>query len=277
MPGVNFRIGRSLNGPRTGIDWNGNPSGRRAIRFNSPPAIVPMTYIWKVYQRQQITRSPNHRYYTTFFYGYEGTFTGSSNYYGNHPYPSPTAPTSDGKWEISTQGMDYIGLGTNNDDAASSPHVVEGWYSQAAVYKNVSSTGEAKFWFNLPSTDTSNFIERTGLGTFSAAASPIIIWGQAPDNGSNQSWGGYTQWEEQNAIIRGVQIYTSALTEAQIIALAAKEYDSEVLAYCTANSITSLWYLNMNWTVADISDKSGNGHNPSWVNTNSEVAADWSE
>lgn len=49
------------------------------------------------------------------------------------------------------------------------------------------------------------------------------------------------------------------------MALSAIEYDSEVLAYCSANGVTSLWYLNMNWRLDDISDKSGNGRNQSWA------------
>jgi len=64
-----------------------------------------------------------------------------------------------------------------------------------------------------------------------------------------------------------VQVYNAALTEAQIVALAAKDYDADVLSYCSANGIASLWYLNMNWTLDDITDKSGAGHHPSWAGT----------
>jgi len=118
----------------------------------------------------------------------------------------------------------------------------------------------------LPSTGTSKTITRDSTGQTNPP-SPCLIWAQAPDNGSGQSWGGYSRWEEQNAIIRGVQVYNAALTEAQIVALAAKDYDADVLSYCSANGIASLWYLNMNWTLDDITDKSGAGHHPSWAGT----------
>ena len=33
----------------------------------------------------------------------------------------------------------------------------------------------------------------------------------------------------------------------------------------TANGASNMWYMNLNPTPSDISDKSGNGHNPAWV------------
>ena len=94
------------------------------------------------------------------------------------------------------------------------------------------------------------------------------MFGQAPDtNGGGISWNGdgYPSWEEQNAIIRGIQVYSSFLSQADIVALAALETDAAVLAYCAANGITSLWYLNMNPTPTDVTDKSGNEHHGSWT------------
>jgi hypothetical protein len=272
-------FGRYVFGPvLTGLDWNGNPSTQRAILFSNPHSnglpMYPATYIWKVYQRNQVSGvGDNSRYYTTFFWGNNGTFVWGGgytrSYYGAHPYPV-TAPTGDGKWEISTNGTDAV-----TRDDASSPYVTNDvWYDQALVVQDIGGgTYRHKFYVDLPSTASANTITYDRASTPVEPPSPCLIWGQAPDNGSGQSWGGYSRWEEQNAIIRGVQVYNAALTEAQIQALSAFDTDASVLSYCTAQSITSLWYLNMNWKVSDITDKSGAGHNMSWLGATRP--ADW--
>lgn len=271
--GVNFVLGDvGLNivyrdSERTGLDWSGNPSGRRAIVFTTLTGFTPnaATWIWKIYQRQQVSGVGDlSRYYTTFFYGNNGSFNYGAgydqSYYGAHPYPIP-ANTGDGKWEISVNANDYI---TRDDTSA--PYLTEKWHSQAFRVQNTSGNiHEFKFWIDLPSVTTANTITQSVNSARTTAPSPCIIFGQAPDNGSGQSWGGYSRWEETNGIIRGVQIYAAVLTEAQITALAALETNAAVLAKCTELGISAPWYLNMNWTVTDISDKSGNGHDPSWA------------
>jgi len=57
-------------GALTGLDWNGNPSARRAIVFSGVVAAglsaYPATYLWKVYQRNQVSGiGDGTRYYTT--------------------------------------------------------------------------------------------------------------------------------------------------------------------------------------------------------------------
>jgi hypothetical protein len=268
---------RSAAEALTALEWDGTAPGRRAILFSSPPAAYPMTYIWKVFQRNQVTGVGDlSRYYTTFFHGPNGIFTGGNNYYGCHPYPTP--PTEgDGKWELSTNSLDYTGRGTNQANSGGDPFVTNGrWYSQALVVSSGGGNLNHKFYIDLPSTSSADFIEQNFTATYSAPASPCIIWGQAPDNGSGASWGGYSRWEEQNARIRGIQIYTSALTEAQIVALAAKDYDADVKTYWTANSITSHWYLNMNPRTDKIADqRTSTQHNPTLVSTNGAAPADW--
>ena len=74
----------------------------------------------------------------------------------------------------------------------------------------------------------------------------------------------FIAWEEQNAVVRGIQIYASALTEAQILALEGLETDAEVLTAVGELGVTSLWYLNMNPRPSDVTDKSGSGHDPVW-------------
>lgn len=237
------------------------------LYWHSPMPMYPATYLFKVYQRNQVSGiGDGSRYYTTFFWGNDGVFVWGTgyerSYYGAHPYPIP-APTGDGKWEISTSANDFV-----TRDDGSSPYVAnDAWYSQAFVAQDIGGgTYQHRFYIALPSVSAANRITNKVTSAPITPPTPAIVIGQTPDNGSGQSWGGYSRWEEQNAIIRGLQFYSSPLAEAQIVALAALESDAEVLAYCAANAITSLWYLNMNPTPEDVTDKRGFGtpHNPSW-------------
>ena len=252
---------------KTGLDWDGTAPGRRQILWSTPPNMHPATYLLKIYQRQQVTSPSTERYYTTFFWGNNGLFEYGAGYdrsfYGFHPYPIP-ANTGDGKWEISVAATDYY----DRDDVANSePYAeVNRWYNQACIARLVSGTTyEYKFYIDLPLVDPYYTITKQINAAATTPPSPALMVGQAPDDGSGGSWGHYARWEEQNAIIRGWQVYEGVLTEAQILYLSALETDAEVLARCSSLGISNLWYLNMNWTVGDISDKSGNNHNPIWV------------
>lgn len=252
----------------TGLDWSGTGPGIRQITWNSPLTAHPATYLWKVFQRNQVTsRADGNRYYSTFFHGNNGTFNWGAgdqrSYYGCHPYPTPpTLPNpGDGKWEVSVGGGDTV-----TRDDASAPFVVnDQWYSQACTARVVTGTDyEYKFYVDLPSVATSNTITVSlPANPYVAPPSPALMVGQAP-NLAGKSWGGYDNWEEQNAIIRGFMVFASILTETQIVALSGFSTDAQVIAYCAAQGLT-LWYLNMNWTVGDITDKSGAGHHPAWT------------
>jgi hypothetical protein len=59
-------------------------------------------------------------------------------------------------------------------------------------------------------------------------------------------------------MLRGIQIYSAGLSLSDVL--------SEVRApLSTVAGMTSIWYLNLNPTPLDISDKSGRGHHPEWV------------
>lgn len=266
----------------TGLDWDGTAPGRRMLYWHSPPAAygtgnAGMTYLFKVFQRAQVAnRLDGTQYYTNFFWGNDGAFSGY--FYGAHPYPVNADGSLDGsgagKFEISTHFVDYLfrdSYGGTQDQAgiAAQPNVTNNqWYPQAFKATRSGSVFTHKYFLNLPSvaaadTMTFGFDDSTWLN--SAPATPAIVIGQAPDNGAGLSWGGYSGWEEQNAIIRGIQIYDGGLSEAHIVALSALDSDAAVLAYCTANSLAAPWYLNMNPTPTDVTDKSGNGHHGSWA------------
>ena len=78
--------------------------------------------------------------------------------------------------------------------------------------------------------------------------------------------------ERLSGRLRGMQIYSDALSLAQIQARMDLASDVAVVA---ANP-SSLFYCNLNPTPDDISDKSGSGHNPSWHDSANKATL-WTE
>jgi Fibronectin type III domain len=246
-----------------GLEWPGDGSVRRMLYWHNPFPIYDATYIFRVYPRKKIvpTNSPT-GYYTTFFWGNDGTFiwdNGNANtYYGAHPYPVPP-PNGPGQWEISVYSNDYV-TGTEVQ--------WDRWYIQAfRAWRESPSITHQEFYYDLP--DTSKVITKTIDDPTWASQNPptpAIVIGQAPDlNGV--SWGGYPGWEEFNGIIRGIQIYSGLLSVSEI--------QSEIATPgSTANGRNFMWYLNIDPQPSDVTDKKGMGtaHNPSWSGT---TALEW--
>ena len=227
----------------TGLNFPSNGSTSADVRFRfTGSALLPMypaTYIWRVNPRQQAG------YYTTFFWGPDGAFTGAS-YYGAHPYPdSPTSTTH--HWELSIDGKDFI-----NDANGNSTLLGYGaWKTQALrVYDNGTNKVHEFYW-DLP--DTTRVIrvllDRSYGST--APSNPALNFGDAPWSRGN---------ERLSGILRGIQLYNSALSVADILSEASTPLS-------TSAGSSAIWYLNMNPTPSDISDKSGKGHNPSWASS----------
>src|SRR5262249_48671437 len=64
-----------------GLEWPGDGSVRRMLYWHNPFPIYDATYIFKVYPRK---KTGTYNYYTTFFWGNDGTFTwdnGNANTY----------------------------------------------------------------------------------------------------------------------------------------------------------------------------------------------------
>lgn len=231
---------------KSGLDFPGAAAttGTIRFRFTNPLAQYPATYIWRVYPRSQ----PH--YYTTFFWGNDGEFwwdNGNPNsYYGAHPYPSPSpnqVPAQDVGprfWEVSVDGLDVL-----------SPTTVEynRWHTQALRVWSDSSGKHHEFYWDLP--DTSKVIRYTASVNYanSPPPSPALTFGDAPWNPSNEILYG---------ILRGIQVYRSSLSLQDILTESEQPLS-------TAPGASNIWYMNLNPTPTDISDKSGAGHNPSWV------------
>ncbi|HKJ94973.1 MAG TPA: hypothetical protein VKA32_05035, partial [Gammaproteobacteria bacterium] len=227
-----------------GLDFPGSAavSSTMRFRFRNPLEIYPATYIWRAYPRRQSG------YYTAFFWGNDdgqgniNTFVDA--YYGFHPYPDPPPSGDQAKWEIAVDFNDFT----------SASNVVYGrWYTQAARCWEDPVTGEKhhEFYWDLPNTDASHRVTRTVRQSWGETypPAPALTWGDAPWNPGNEVWDG---------MLTGFQIYSTDLTVQQIL-------DEVQSPLSTAAGQNNIWYLNLNPTPSDISDKSGNGHNPEWV------------
>jgi len=243
-------------GAITGLDFPGSAGVTRTMRFkfvnpqsNGLPIYGPggngVTYIWRAYPRQQ----PG--YYTAFFWanddgqGNINTFTWvggnvADTYYGAHPYPRlPDVNRHD--WEISIEQNDYVN-GTV---------VYDRWYTQALRVWSDATGKHHEFYWDLPNTDASHRVTRdspTSWGNRNPPA-PALTWGDAPWNPGKEVWSG---------ILRGFQIYSALLSLSDIQSEANTPLS-------TAAGRNNIWYLNLNPTPTDISDKSGRGHHPVWV------------
>jgi len=264
-----------------GLEWPGTGSTRRMLYWTNPQSnglpIYPATYIFRVYPRKKVypgscygSGSCNNKYWTTFFWGNNGRFDWSGGvartYYGAHPYPVP--PTNGTQeWEISAQGHDIVtGVEVTWNR----------WHVQAfRAHRLGNGQPVHEFYYDLPTPVTTPLGSHPNLDyqVFDAAygtqqpPSPALVMGQAPDfNGV--SWGGYPGWEEFSGIIRGIQIYNSYLSDADVAAEIASPMS-------TAAGQASIWYLNLDPRPSDVTDKKGTGtaHNPSWDGT---TALEWS-
>jgi hypothetical protein len=246
----------------TGLDFPGSDAVSTTMRFkfvnphtNGLPIYGPggngVTYIWRAYPRQQAG------YYTAFFWGNDDgqgnintflwkTVNGIPNYaadtyYGAHPYPRYPNPLLH-DWEIAVEQHDF----TNGQV------VYDRWYTQAfRAWADANGNKHHEFYWDLPNTDASHMVTRVSHPSWGNTnpPAPALTWGDAPWAPGNEVW---------NGVLRGIQIYTSLLSLSDMLSEAS-------VPLSTAAGKNTVWYLNMNPTPSDISDKSGRGHNPMWV------------
>lgn len=244
-----------------GIEFPSNPDIKDGdtvrFRFRDPgklglPIYGPdgsgVTYIFRVYPKQQ----PG--YYTTFFWGnddgkgtmetFEWNNSIAETYYGMHPYPDKGGDaTLTHQWELSIEQDDFVN-GT----------VAKGrWYTQAVRVWSDWRGKHHEFYWDLPNIDPSHLVTHTSPRSWGEVnpPAPALTFGDAPWNPGK---------ELCSCILRGIQIYASKLSLLDI--------QNEIASpQSTAAGTHSIWYLNMNPTPTDISDKSGRGHNPEWVGT----------
>lgn len=243
----------------TGLEFPSNPDIANGstvrFKFTNPqtrglpiygPGGTGVTYIFRVYPKQQSG------YYTTFFWGNDdgqdtlATFLWKNGvadtYYGMHPYPDGGGDTTaTHKWEVSIE----------QDDFVNGAVVMNQWYTQAVRVWSDGSGKHHEFYWDLPKTDAAHRVTRNSLTSANSVnpPSPALTFGDAPWQPGN---------ELCSCILRGIQIYAAKLSLTDI-------QNEIAVPKSTAVGASTIWYLNVNPTPTDISDKSGKGHNPEWV------------
>jgi hypothetical protein len=281
-------------GPISGLEWDGNETTntQRVLRWLSPFAIYDATYIFRVYPKGPKNGGASHpNYWTAFFWGNYGTFNSSANYYGAHPYPFDGNDVSTGQnWEISLIADDFAeaDIGANRDcgngvwGAGGPPSETNNgaaatwnrWYTQVfRAFRIDANTLRNQFIWDwdlfVSSSGASGWFQKTvSSATWGTVGNnpttPSIVVGEAPPNDANTaSWGDYTGREQFKGIIRGIQMYDALVgTNAYVPTVANLADISSELS--SPGSVRTPWYLNLNPTPSDVTDKSGSGHNPSF-------------
>ncbi|MBT8440374.1 MAG: hypothetical protein KJO91_11650, partial [Gammaproteobacteria bacterium] len=206
-----------------------------------------ITYIFRTYYRAQ-TATPG--YFTNFFYSDDDSWFqggGAGNGYGFHPYPVNASGQTD-----NTQLENHIhSIADGSDYPANTGTWVNHqvtflqWYLNVVqIINNGTNAVTYRYYYDYEN-NPSTYIETTGHNP-SEPINPVIAFGDAPHAPGDEVLSG---------IIRDIRIYNTLLTRSEV--------DQEISS--VGSSGNTPWYYNLDPTPTDISDKSGNGHNPSWI------------
>lgn len=228
----------------TGLLYAGNtewdpdaPSASASPRWgwDPPPiAFAPATFIYRIHPVAQ----PNGGGYWTCFFdaqdsGHLVFDFANWNYWGCHPYPNPPEHGTP-QWEISAfNGGDFLGAAVVFDQDYICVARMSASYLATFAYD----------WVSYAANNANGRIIQQGADE-GDAPNRVLCWGDAPWRIGGEVFSG---------IMRGFQFYSSHLSNADVASELADP-----------GSVASPWYLNLNPTPTDISDKSGNGNHPSW-------------
>jgi hypothetical protein len=237
--------------PKTGLtvpasDPYEHAGDATAFYWLNPLAHTPATYIFRAIYYSQVD------YYTNFFRcgNFGGDFAPETGFYGCHPFPAGgVLNATPHTFEIST--------GVPHTDIESLVNVSYGIeYVHCVIVTGTLLRPIIDFYY-----DFANSLNKVTYNWTSSAANYVdgptpglmFLNNPWPTEKSEAGYGSY----------RGFQIYSDALSvsDAQIEAA-----NDAVNIPQTLFGLGKIWYMNQNPTPSDISDKSGNGHNPSWQN-----------
>jgi hypothetical protein len=220
---------------------------------------------------------PQEGYYAVFWHApNDGSFSSVPYYFGTHPYPatdcqvngsgaaqSGSSTSTDHCWESAGPADRLATDGTNPGYVV----VKNTWYVQARRVRTGGACGsdyEHTYFLDLVNNPTRKILHcQSSLG--SAGSNPAFYMGSSDWTSSGDFNG-----ETLGGKIRGLQFYNAGLSDADILTEAANQYSNTPV---TAAGIANKWYMNQDPTVADVTDKSGAGHSPSWATA--VRPADW--
>ena len=157
--------------------------------------------------------------------------------------PAPTGPGATVTDTIDEPAGGQGGLDVGDGD-------YDRWYTQAFTISGGDAQQKSETFYYDFDVDTALIIELDPTGsmydTFLYGDDSALCFFDAPWNRGEESWSG---------VIRGFQIYHGiAMTVQQITDSLADPY-----------AVQDPWFLNINMTPDDITDKSGNGNDLVWV------------
>lgn len=264
----------------TALNFPANNAANSDIRFLFSGANLPArkasTILWASCSNSSITGYVTH----CFFSHNVGAFQADNYELGGHPYPANSASvdgtgqsTDPGGGSGTTHYMEMAGLSARDQIAVPGSAVAatkDGatWKRHALQTTLINGDTEVRhrYWPDVIG-DSTNYFERIVSNTgFPSPSAPAFYWGTS--DWRSGSAGANTNDETPNGKLRAFCIVDSgALTNAQIAAISALNTDADVTSYLSGQSLTP-WFINMNPTHTDVSDKSGAGHSPSWANSN---------
>ncbi|HKP96481.1 MAG TPA: hypothetical protein VJ385_12055 [Fibrobacteria bacterium] len=258
---------------------NGTPGGDIGLDWKGPniPSRINHTILW-----QWVGRDQNGFFAVAWHANNDGTWHGYSQpeyspmyEFGTHPFPyrAEAGISSDGQATYPSdyksgniQYMEIAGLIAAGRDFLASPgpgsayRFVPGHvYKQARTCRVIvggPNNGKLEHLFYVDLPDTTKVIRQVAPSGWPTPNAPVFRFGASPwtGNGSSNS-------ETPNGILRAFKMFP-ALSTADMLAESASD---QVNTPATANPP---WYINVNPTPTDVSDKSGAGHHPVWANSN---------
>ncbi len=259
-----------------GVIWPSNPDTNSDVRLNwtgsASVSRTAQTIIWKANYAQQ------DGYYAVWWRlpDAASSFTATEWHFGTHPWPGSTSVNGAGEatggtgstgtvhqQEIATIGasVDYI---TSPSAANGGPFTVTKgvWITSAATVEVISGTTlRHTYWPDI--SNTTSFIrqDRT-LASLNTPTSERVVFGGSPWTADDPTSGKNS--ESASGTFRYWKMFSAALSITDIATEAASNSDSAV----TTAGIASAFYSNINPTPTDVTDKSGNGNDPAWANSN---------
>ena len=203
-------------------------------------------------------------YYAQFWWsqGDGATFDPSAGYWGMHPYPTTLDNTgTDHVWELAIAGGDFFSAAGSTDVGQGTAVTKDVTYLQGmTVTRAIANSKTLKFYFNLPNTDSANYIQRVettaGYGE-SNPPSPKVTIGDSP-------WYTHYQHERASCVLDSIKIFNAALSESDLLAEAA-----DLSRVVTAAGQAAIWWGTYGFeTVDDLTCVFGTGRSFAWANSN---------
>ena len=267
-----------VSGPSAGLMFAANNAANSDVRLklngSNLPSRTGVTVLWESMRNSSITG-----YVTDFWFAYDdGVFHADEYEVGGHPYPANSSSvdgtgqsTDPGGGSGTTHYMEMAGLGARDQIStpgtavlATKDGVTRRRHALQIALINSNTQIQHRYYPSLL-VDSTNYFERvTTAASLPSPSAPSCYWGTS--DWRSGSGGADTNDETPNGMLRGFCIINSgSVSQAQMAAIAACETDAAVLAYLASQGLTA-FFLNMNPTPTDITDKSGNGRNASWAN-----------